>query len=440
MKLPLLILIFSMSALSAVEIRVSGESRIRYESLDGQYRSGREGSDQLLPLRTLLKLKTGPESFEGVLEIHDARTYLDDEGSPLSTSFVNTHDVLQLHVDWLALKSPWLDQRFKIGRFTLDLGSRRFVERNDFRNTINSYTGVHGITTFANGWHLDAFYTQPVNKLPLKADRESLDDNDFDLDEQDTTRGFWGLHLQKIALPHDLMGDLFVYGLSEWDREEKLTKDRHVLAPGFRIHRKKGRGRWDMDLEFALRRGQMREGNTLASKKLDVEAHMLHIEAGYTFDHPWNPRINLEYDLASGDDDPNDDVYGRYDRFYGTRRGDMGNTSIHGPLTRSNVSVPGIRFSFKKDRLDGRFIVQQANLDSSRDAWVVAGLTDAKGASGDHIGDTFDGRVRYWIKPQHLRGEVGGSWTEFGDFAEQVAGGPDANRARFAYVMLTAYF
>lgn len=153
-----------------------------------------------------------------------------------------------------------------------------------------------------------------------------------------------------------------------------------------------------------------------------------------------NWRLGLEYDLASGDDDPTDQKIGNYERLYGTRRGDLGNTSIHGPLTRSNISVPGIRLSFKKDRWDGRFILQRFDLDSAKDDWVVAKLSDPTGNSGTHVGDTFDFRVRYWIKPKHLRGEFGGSILQYGEFAENVPGGPSDDQARFAYVMLTGYF
>ncbi|NBC20301.1 MAG: hypothetical protein GVY06_04545, partial [Alphaproteobacteria bacterium] len=84
-------------------LTLAGESRMRYESLDGQFRAGRDGSDQLLAFRSLLRVEadTGPVSF--ALELQDSRTYLGDAGTPLSSSFVNPLDVLQLHARFDAL-------------------------------------------------------------------------------------------------------------------------------------------------------------------------------------------------------------------------------------------------------------------------------------------------------------------------------------------------
>ena len=137
---------------SAPEFDLWGETRVRYETLDGQFRSGRTGGDQVLAIRSLLAGSVGWEGFKVVGELHDARAYLDDLGTPLSTSLVNTVDVLQAY---LALGNEEGSQ-IKVGRFTLDIASRRFVERNDFRNTINAYTGFHW-TQRSGQSQLDAF-------------------------------------------------------------------------------------------------------------------------------------------------------------------------------------------------------------------------------------------------------------------------------------------
>ena len=67
-------------------LTLKGETRVRYETLQGQFRAGGEGGDQLLLFRSLLlaEADTGPISF-GV-EIQDSRTYLADAGTPLSST------------------------------------------------------------------------------------------------------------------------------------------------------------------------------------------------------------------------------------------------------------------------------------------------------------------------------------------------------------------
>ena len=160
---------------------------------------------------------------------------------------------------------------------------------------------------------------------------------------------------------------------------------------------------------------------------------------GYNFNNSWRTRVGLEYDLATGDDDPTDDTYERYERLYGTRRGDLGNTSINGPLTRSNVRAVGLSFSFARERTDGRALVQYVTLAAARDAWIVAGLRDSSGESGNSLGYTFDFRVRHWLVEDHLRLEIGGSMLRRGDFARNVPGGPIENTL-YGYSQLTLTF
>ncbi len=408
-----------------------GETRVRYESLDGQFRANLQGGDQLIAVRTLLAGSLSRPSFKVVGELHDARTYLDDRDSPFSTSFVNTADILQAY---LAL-TPGQKDKLKLGRFTLDIASRRFVERNDFRNTINAYTGVHWTRKTADN-QLDLFLVEPVRKYPRSSGE--LGDNEWQLDREDRNRKFWGLHLQRQNLIGNVNADVFIYGLNE-DDEARPSADREVFAPGLRLFQAKTPGRLDFDLEFAYRWGHRSRSIDSTADELDVRAHMLHAEVGYTFNNSWRTRVGIEYDLASGDDDPTDGHYERYERFYGTRRGDLGNTSIHGPLTRSNIDALGIRFSFSKGKTDGRLIYQYVTLDSARDSWVVAQLQDPSGEAGDRLGHTFDFRVRHWLIADQLRLEIGGSALRRGSFARNVPGGPEAN-TYYGYSQLTLTF
>lgn len=411
------------------------ESRFRYETLDGQFRQGSSGGDQILAIRSLLKSGYQADAIDWHFEFHDARTYLDDAGTPLSRSFVNTFELLQAYasIDMGNADKARTQSSLRLGRFSLDIASRRFVERNSFRNTINAYTGAHWISAFSNGAQLDAFYVIPVDKRP--SERSELDDNAYAFDENSDTRRFWGLHLHEMPVAADLHADLFVYGLNEQDDGRSATADRKVYAPGFRLRKAKAQASWDFELEGAYRLGHRSESSAADAEELDVRAYMLHAELGYTFSGRWSPRIAIEYDLASGDK-ANDNRYTRYERFYGTRRGDLGNTSIHGPLTRSNASVPGVRFSFNNGRTDGRVVWQHARLHSSKDAWVVARLADPSGRSGSFIGNTLDFRIRHWLRPRQIRVELGGSILRKGQFALNAPGAPEGDDTYYAYTQV----
>ncbi len=428
-------------------LTLSGEARARYEALDGQFRAGGEGGDQLLLFRSLLlaEADAGPVTFG--LELQDARTYLADAGTPLSASIANPLDILQLYARFEELPGLLGGQsasELSLGRLTVDIGSGRQIERVDFANVIKSYTGAHWVSQTPRGDELHLLYVSPTARFPNT--RPSLDDNELSGDEEQWGRRIWGVHYRRAdiapRLAPSLWGELFVYGLEEDDRDAFPTPDRSYVAPGFRLYREPEPSQWDIDLEGALRSGSRRAtSNPADGTDLDVDAAMLFAAFGYTFNAPWRPRFAFEYYYASGDEDPNDLAFDQHERLFGSRRSDLNNTSIHGPLTPANLNAPGFRIEVEpNDRWDARLYYHAAYLASETDSWVIARLRDPTGQSGSFIGHTIDSRVRYWLAPQSLRLELGASALIYGEFAETVPGGPEGDAALFGYGQLTWTF
>ena len=428
-------------------LTLSGETRVRYESLEGQFRANREGGDQLLLFRSLLlaEADTGPVSF-GV-EFQDSRTYLADEGTPLGSSIANPFDILQLYGQFDALPGvlgEGSSSTLKVGRQTVSIGSKRQIERVDFANVIKSYTGLNFKSTNARGDELHAVYVVPTARFPNT--RPALDDNEPSGDEEQWERRIFGLHYRRAdILPETapgLWGELFVYGLEEKDTSTFQTPDRSYVAPGFRLYRAPKLSQWDIDLEGALRKGtRYASSDPTDTQSLEVNASTLHAEFGYTFDVPWQPRVAFEYYWASGDDDPNDLKFDQHERLFGARRSDLNNTSIHGPLTPANLNAPGFRVEVKpNDRWDGRFYYHAAHLASETDSWVIARRRDPTGQSGDFIGHVLDARARYWVVPKRLRLEIGASGLIYGEFAKNVPDGPEGDGTVFGYTQLTLSF
>ncbi len=428
-------------------LTLRGEARVRYESLDGQFRSGREGSDQLLLFRTLLlaEADTGPVSLG--LEVQDSRTYLADAGTPLSTSFVNPLDVLQLYAridDLPGLLGNDSRTQLVLGRQTVSIGSRRQIERVEFANVIFSYTGAHLVSKVTRGDELHLLYVVPTGRFP--ATRPGLDDNDISGDEEQWGRRIWGVHYRRAdilpqAIP-GLSGEVFVYGLEEEDRRDVQTPDRSYVAPGFRLYRKPQTGNWDVDLEGALRKGTRYASSSRSdTQSLEVDASMLYAALGYSFERPWRPRLSLEYYYASGDDDPGDQNFDQHERLFGSRRTDLNNTSIHGPLTPANLSAPGVRLQVTPNaRWDGWIQYHAAHLASATDSWVIAQRRDPAGQSGTFIGHMLDARARYWVVPDSLRLELGASGLLYGEFAKSVPNGPAGDGTLFGYTQLVLTF
>ncbi|MCV0414258.1 MAG: alginate export family protein [Brevundimonas sp.] len=71
---------------------------------------------------------------------------------PLSSVGVGEVNALELVQAYAKIRLGARRERtLKLGRFTMDLGSKRFVSRQNFRNTTNAYTGARFDTPLGRG-------------------------------------------------------------------------------------------------------------------------------------------------------------------------------------------------------------------------------------------------------------------------------------------------
>lgn len=132
----------------------------------------------------------------------------------------------------------------------MDVGSRRFVARNRYRNTINGFTGVDWHWQDAGGRQLRAFFVLPVYRKPNT--RTELLDNDAEFDEQDIEVKFWGLHYA-ARLSWGDHGELFYFGLDEEDSPGRPTRNRELSTLGFSVYRQPQLSRFDYQVEARVR-------------------------------------------------------------------------------------------------------------------------------------------------------------------------------------------
>lgn len=411
-------------------LALSGHQRIRYEALDGQFRSAYAGRDQLLALRTALKATVALDGLALTAEIMDSRQALADDGTPLGTSMVNTLEMLQAHLSVdLGLRGCLL-----AGRHTMDLGSRRLVARNRYRNTINNFTGLNGTWTGSAGQTVRAFFVLPVDRLP--SERARLRDNEVQIDREDWDVRFWGVHAARPGVLADAAGELYLFGLHESDTPARPTRNRRLLTFGGRLDRKHAPACCDFELEAALQFGESRASLSDADvTDLDHAAHFLHLAGGYTFDRAWAPRVVLQFDLASGDTDPSDAENNRFDTLYGARRFEYGPTGIYGVFARANIVSPGWRVIVKPRRALNVMLAHRFYwLDSARDAWTTAGVRDASGDAGRFVGHQAEIRVRWEAMPGNLRLEGGVARLFAGGFLDDAPNANGEGDATYAYL------
>ncbi len=422
-------------------LKISGQTRARYESIDRLFRPGVSGSDQAWVFRNLIQadLNLKPISFTG--EILDARQVGMDGGSPIGTDDVNTLEVLQAFVHWksgLTIDDQPVFQ-IKAGRQTLNLGSRRLIARNRFRNTINAFNGIHAEWNPARRWNSQAFVFVPQQREP--SDVESLLDNEIQLDRENLNVWIPGVAVRFSEGRWNTEMEGYVIGVIEEDSSQYMTRNRRQGTGGVRWFRAPSTGKFDFEIETILQAGTSR-ATAARSDRSDLNhlAYMLHFHGGYTLNLSWTPRIALHYDEASGDRDPNDNSNNRFDTLYGARRFEFGPSGILGAFARSNIRSPGVRMQLRPLRnvsftTTGRYYW----LASSRDSWTATGWRNASGTSGRDIGAQLEWSLSWKPLNNSLQIQTGGAQHWFGDYLQHMnPSGP--RRSYYQFFQVSANF
>lgn len=413
------------------------EHRVRFEHLENDFRAMDPGDPTALVMRTLVRAEVEHAWLVAKIELLDARAYASDD-TPLNTTIVNPLDLLAGYAG-IRLEGVVVDGdvlAVAMGRMTLDVGSRRLVARNEYRNTINAFTGVDVQWEDADERALRAFAVMPVQRLPT--DAEALADNDLELDREITDALLWGA-FGAMPLGADVRVEGYVFGLHERDADDAPSANRQLITPGFRVLRAPAVRRLDVQLEAMLQLGTARASTASSeTEDLPVRAASLHVSTGYTLDGAWQPRLSLAYDFASGDRDPTDDELERFDPLFGARRFELGPTSLYGAIARSNVSSPGVRVAVAPHaRVEAFAAYRLVWLASARDAWTTAGVRDPSGEAGSFVGQQIEARVRWHAVPKNLALELDVAYLRRGRFAREAPGTRDAPAAYIA-AQLTA--
>ncbi len=419
-------------------LSISGQHRTRYETLDDQFRTGGSGGDQILVFRTNILARVTWHQWEFGFELLDSRQAHADDSTKIASGDVNPLDVLQTYIQWDNVDSTQSDvvNNVRAGRFTMDVGSRRFVARNKFRNAINSFTGVDWSRTHANSEQLRVFYTLPVQRLPREFDRRKRSRTQGD--NQDTEVAFWGAYYK---LPELILStwssevELFYFGLDENDTHKRPTRNRDIHTVGGRIYKNKSRSEFDYQIEAVYQFGESRATSSASDRDdLDHRAYFGRAELGYSIAANWSPRLVAQFDYASGDSDPNDGDNNRFDSLYGVRRSDFGPLGIYGPFARANIVSPGLRLQLKPSEKVSMFIAHRGYwLASNKDAWTVAGVCDPQGDSGSYLGQQLEARLRWNIYPKNLQWEIGGAYLFKSGFADDAPNANDEGDSNFLY-------
>lgn len=412
----------------------SGTQRVRYETLDPQFREGLSNSDQAIALQTDVSFDWRSETLQIHGEIMDARTLGNDAGSLVNATLTNTLEPVQAYVAWHHAAST-----VRIGRVTQDWGKRRLVSRNRYRNTISTFTGVDWSWAGDDGRTAHAFYWRPMAILPR--DVASLLSNDYELDHATRNASFKGLFYSFPALGNRHRLETYVLDF-EFDPPLDAASATDLGSLGARLYRPSRAQEWSYEVEAVVQRGEV--GGSIggvARPDFDHRASFVHLEIGYQFDAPGSPNLMLQYDRATGDEDPADQQIERFNTLFGARRFDFGPTGIYGIAARGNIESPGVRLTMRPaPKWQAMFAYRSLRLETARDAWAGSGWRDPTGAAGRSIGRHLEGSFSWDAIPDRLSIETGFAHLWAGRFVKQTAGAAFRGDPQYFYTAVTTSF
>jgi hypothetical protein len=179
---------------------------------------------------------------------------------------------------------PYLtgDERLTLraGRFGMSLGSGRLVATRAAPNIPFKFDGFETIYG-RPAWHATAFVTRPVIER-----KEGFDSDDYRTE-------FWGLYLTHwFDNSHKSGVDAYYLGIArEHGKYASGTGNEHRHSFGARWFG--GKNQWDWNAEGVAQTGDF--GNE------SIFAWTASVDSGYTWNAPWQPRLGLKADVASGD-------------------------------------------------------------------------------------------------------------------------------------------
>jgi len=382
-------------------LEVGLEHRTRYEWRNNDIRRIEGGEDNpfFLRNRAWIGIKDILDPFRFAVEFQDSRVY--NNKHAITDQERNEYDLLNAYGELYFKKALGADDRgndrpirFRVGRMAYETTDRRFIARNEWRNTTNTFEGFRlNLGREANDWELDLFGFQPVRRLQTK------------FDEANDHLWFFGGIGTWRKWSEIATFQAYYHGQKQTANPDGFTAtnrlDRQIHMPGFRVYGKAG-SILDFDVSYNHQLGYS------GPNRVDAQGYT--IEVGRGFEHAWKPRLSAFYGYASGDKDPNDNVDNRFDRFFGFARP----WSADHYVVYENLKAPKLRFEISPtqklgfevgygaywlaSKTDRMFDILDGNISNT--VQDPGFNRDRTGQSGNFGGHAFEGRIRYQPTPR----------------------------------------
>lgn len=312
---------------------------------------------QLQPMSWLTFYAQGQDAREIGSERADLPGLLGAEGD-------NPFDLRQAYVEIGDGKSFPLT--LKVGRQVLLYGDQRLIGPLEWSNISRTFDAIKMRYNGSDGLWVDAFVSSVV-----VIDRFGMDDSDKD-------SIFSGLyaHIPTLGIQDT---ELYALYFDDTNRNDHfLTLGTHWKSTPEKL------GPWDYETEFVVQTG--------TAGGSDLRAFASYVEAGYTFQQAWKPRIGLEYSYGSGDGNATDGKQGAFQNLFPTNHPHYG---FMDAFSWSNIHDVAMHLSAKPTSklttsLDLHFFWLDDTADTWRRANASAVVRPANDAASNYAGSELD--------------------------------------------------
>ena len=437
---------------------IGGQFRARFEhreyyatpgqagAIDFRARGGNPDNTYLL-LREKVHVGYTARWFNVFVEARDSSSHGDDRNPNPDA------DQFDLHQAYIGLgNAEEFPLTLKVGRQELAYGDERLVGSFDWNNIGRVFDAVKLRYETPDFW-LDLFTSRVV----------LVDDHSFNMpNEYELFSGAYAS--TRTLIPRHESQIYFLARNTELASPTAHAGDtpqaggvpaRDIYTAGVRFKSMPGEfAGWDYSAELIGQLGRFRETlGPRAGQNLDHQAYAAILTGGYTWTQATaKPRLGLEYNFASGDNDPTDNEHGTFDNLYPTNHKFYGGMdfvslqNIHNLRLASSLK-PHPKLSLNLDYHLFWLADTSDNfygVSGARRGGVIGTPGTGYGVNsgyGNFVGSELD-LVATWTLRPYAIAQVGYSHFFVGDYVERSLSGPahGSRDADFVYAQLTLNF
>ncbi len=398
----------------SISLKVGGQLRYRGEFRTVKnYAGGVQEDTDFVIQRTRLHFDFSVmKNVRAFVQLQDSRFWGEENSTVGDLEGVDIH---QAYVDFENVFGH--DWTFRVGRQELSYGDQRLVSPLDWSAVGRSWDGVRTWYT-TEDFQLDLFVTN-ISERSLAPNGEQDDDHVFS-----------GIYFHFTGWEnHEVDAYLFYRNFSSgtFVGEDGVLGDRDEFTFGLRFKGHTGGFSYSAEGDYQF-------GNNAND---DIEAYAWALKAGYTFGGDWKPHVGLEWDFASGDDDPTDGDAGTFNPLYPFGHAYQGFLDIfawrngHDFVFRVNAQPT--------EELWIEAAVHYFLLDSDTDSWYNAAgnpIRTVGGGVSNEVGTEIDIHAKYKLNPSTLLW-IGYSHFFSGDYVSDTGDDPDVD---WVYFQMTVNF